>query len=177
MTEPSDRELVRRIVDDRNEAAFRALYRRHTPILFRVASRLEGDLDASAEDLVHDTWIRAHDRWRTFEWKSSLRTWLTGILLNLVREARRAGPHGGLVPLRDDIGLETLDLDHEVDLSNAVARLPLGYRTAIVMHDIEGYSHEDIAACLGIEVGTSKSQLSRARRALRRWLEPDWSPS
>ena len=175
MTEPSDRELVRQIVERRDEAAMRALYRRHSPVLFRVAVRLEGDLDVGAEDLVHDTWIRAHERWRSFEWKSSLRTWLTGILLNLVREARRARTRSGLVPLSEDLAIETLALEENLDLAEAVARLPLGYRTVIVMHDSEGYTHEDIAACMSIDVGTSKSQLSRARRTLRRWLEPERS--
>ncbi|MDX2122457.1 MAG: sigma-70 region 4 domain-containing protein, partial [Gemmatimonadota bacterium] len=68
-------------------------------------------------------------------------------------------------------------LDDRLDLQAAVAALPPGYREAIVLHDIEGYTHEDIAMITGRDVGTSKSQLSRARRLLRRWLVPERSPA
>lgn len=176
MTEPSDQSLLERVITGGDEAAFRALYRRHTPALYRAAVRLTDDRDGSAEDFVHDTWLRASDRWREFGWKSSLRTWLTGILLNRIREARRAWNRAPNDPFADLAG-EPLPLDLRLDLADAVSRLPPGYRAAIVLHDIEGYQHEEIADLLGIEVGTSKSQLSRARRALRGWLEPDWSES
>jgi RNA polymerase sigma factor (sigma-70 family) len=173
---PSDRELVERCVTARDEGAFRTLYRRHTPILLRVAARFAADHGASADDLVHETWVRASDRWARLRWESSLRTWLTGILLNVVRESRRrldASPD----PLSDDLADAESLIDHRLDLADAVARLAPGYRAVLVMHDIEGYTHQDIAGSLGIEVGTSKSQLTRARRILRRWLDPDWRPA
>lgn len=176
MTEPTDAELVGRVVDHGDEAAFRTLYHRHTPVLFRLATRMEGGLDVTAEELVHDVWIRANDRWASFRWQSSLRTWLVGFLVNRVREARRSRSRQ-MTELTEDVVGRELAIDDRLDLEQAVASLPFGYRTAVVMHDIEGYTHEDIATCLGIDVGTSKSQLSRARRALRRWLEPNWSPT
>lgn len=172
MIDVPDRELVHQVVADRSEPAFRELYRRHSPILFRMAAHLGTE---AADNAVHDTWLRAHDRLAGFEWRSSLRTWLTGILINVIREARRAAEREALVPLPDDLAATAVPIDDRLDLAHAVAQLPFGYRTAIVMHDVEGFSHEDIALTLGVTVGTSKSQLSRARRTLRRWLDPDWS--
>ncbi|MBM4188401.1 MAG: RNA polymerase sigma factor [Gemmatimonadetes bacterium] len=171
----SDRELVTRVVATGDEAAFRALYQRHTPTLYRTAVRLTDDRDGTAEDFVHDTWIRASERWAEFEWRSSLRTWLTGILLNRVREARRRWARQPTDELVTDISTDCPEPDDRLDLEAAVAKLPAGYRSAIVLHDVEGFSHEEIASLCSIDVGTSKSQLSRARRALRRWLEPRWS--
>src|SRR5262245_26022215 len=85
----SDRDLVERVTQRRDEDAFRQLYRRHSPALFRIAARLARKEATSAEDLVHETWIRAFDRLGGFEWRARLATWLTGILLNLVRETWR----------------------------------------------------------------------------------------
>ncbi len=122
---------------------------------------------------MHDTWIRASDRLARFEWRASFRTWLTGILLNRVREARRewAGADLALDEIPEPAS-EAVDIDDRLDLEGAIAKLPDGYRAAIVLHDIEGHTHEEVAELLGIAIGTSKSQLSRARHALRRWLEP-----
>ena len=171
MREVPDRRLVDRIRRHGDEASFRALYQRHSPALFRLAVRLTDDRDGMAEDFVHDTWIRASERWAEFGWRSSLRTWLAGILLNRIREARRAWarhPTESLAEFAQDLE----PLDERLDLERAMSQLPAGYRTAVVLHDIEGFTHEEIASLLGVEVGTSKSQLSRARRALRPWLEP-----
>jgi len=176
VTDPTDRALLERVIASGDEAAFRDLYRRHTPALYRVAVRLTEDRDGSAEDLVHDTWLRASDRWSEFAWRSSLRTWLTGILLNRIREARRAWDRAGGEAFAEP-AQEPAPLDLGLDLADALARLPAGYRAAVVLHDVEGYQHDEIADLLGIEIGTSKSQLSRARRALRGWLAPDWSES
>lgn len=175
MTEPNDRALVERVIAHRDETAFRLLYQRHTPVLYRIAVRLTDDHDGSAEDFVHDTWIRASDRWREFAWRSSLRTWLTGILINRIREARRQWARHQTESLTPDLAVDCPDPDQRLDLEAAVATLAPGYRSAIVLHDVEGFTHDEIASLLGTDVGTSKSQLSRARRALRRWLEPRWS--
>lgn len=177
MTDPDDRALVSRIITGGDEAAFRVLYQRHTPALYRTAVRLTDDRDGTAEDFVHDAWLRAAERWAEFAWRSSLRTWLTGILLNRVREARRQWARQAEHELPADLADDCQAPDDRLDLEAAVGRLPPGFRSAIVLHDIEGFTHEEIASLCQIEVGTSKSQLSRARRALRRWLEPRWSVS
>jgi RNA polymerase sigma-70 factor (ECF subfamily) len=128
---------------------------------------------ADAEDLVHDTWLRAVGSFVRFGWQSSLRTWLTGILLNRLRELRRAAHLE--VPIDEAIGAigeggviaETAD---PIDLERAVMALPPGFRDVLVLHDVEGFTHAEIGLMLGIQPGTSKSQLARARRALRRRL-------
>ncbi len=171
--EPTDQDLVGRVLADQEEAAFRLLYRRHTPMLRRVAIRLTAGHAEVADDMVHDVWIRAVERFAAFEWRSRLSTWLTGILFNRVREARRdrAGSALALEEVDEPAALD-VPIDDRLDLERAIARLPDGYRSVIVLHDIEGFTHEEIAKLAGIEIGTSKSQLSRARQALRHWLEP-----
>jgi RNA polymerase sigma-70 factor (ECF subfamily) len=171
---PSDRELVELVTQRRDEGAFRQLYRRHTPALFRIAARLARTGTGSAEDLVHETWIKAFDRLGSFQWRSRLATWLTGILLNLVRETWRSEAR------REASWADSLveppapesRMDERLDLDRAIAALAPGYRSVLVLHDVEGYKHHEIAELLGIDEGTSKSQLARARLALRRWLEP-----
>ncbi len=169
----SDRSLVESFLNDRCERAFRALYQRHTPVLYRVALRMSAGRRRDAEDIVQTTWIRAAERLSGFRWESALPSWLTGIALNCCREAirRRArddgdtldGLDGPVSPARNgSLG--------RIDLERAISRLPAGYREVLILHDIEGYTHAEIGSLLGIETGTSKSQLSRARRAVRTWL-------
>lgn len=169
--ERPDRELVRRFLRTRGEAEFRALYRRHTPALYRIACRLVGP--NRADDVVQETWFRAARRIDGFEWRSALPTWLTGILLRCCRET-----------WRDDSDVRSLRLEETadepevevspgrlLDLERALEALPPGYREVLVLHDIEGFTHEEIARALNVVPGTSKSQLARARKALRQRLE------
>jgi RNA polymerase sigma-70 factor (ECF subfamily) len=171
----TDRELVGLVSAHGDEDAFRRLYRAHTPALYATALRLSPGA-AEAADAVHDAWVRAVERLGEFQWKSSLRTWLTGILVNVVRESRRAHwreePYGP-----DDVAAEPPDLLLSIDLDAAIARLAPGYREVFVLHDMDGFTHDEIARLLGVEPGTSKSQLSRARGHLRRMLgEPAREP-
>lgn len=178
MSEPSDRALVDAVLERGDERAFRLLYRRHTPRLYRVALRLTDDRGGVAEDLVHDAWLRAAAKFGSFEWRSSLATWLTGFLINRVREARREwAREAGSATALTEVEARPVELDERLDLREAIAALPPGFRAAVVLHDVEGYTHDDIAALLGIDAGTSKSQLSRARQSLRRWLEPEGRPA
>jgi len=167
----TDRELVAAFLAQRAESAFRALYRRHTPALYRCARRLVGGGTAEAEDIVQETWLRALDSIATFRGDARLGTWLVGIALNCVREAARRGR-------REPAALEgepegtvpdppAFDGASVASLEQAIAELPLRYREVIVLHDIEQHTHAEVARLLGIEVGTSKSQLARARRTLR----------
>ncbi|HEY7684242.1 MAG TPA: RNA polymerase sigma factor [Gemmatimonadales bacterium] len=160
-----------------DEEAFRQLYRRHAPALFAFARRLVGGDHQAAEDVLQEAWIRAVERLNRFAWRSELRTWLSGILINCARESLRR--LGRLPPLdAADIAEPSPGPPVErLDLEQAIAALPAGYRIVLVLHDIEGYSHDDIAQILGVEPGTSKSQLARARRALRRSLEPSGNPA
>lgn len=151
----------------RDESAFRSLYRRYTPALYALTRRLLAD-ERAAADVVQDTWVRATANFGRFAWRSSLRTWLGAILVNVCREQWHA--RGDALTLSDDVPASHEDSDLRLDLEQALASLAPGYRAVIVLHDIEGFTHEEIAERLGIEPGTSKSQLSRARRVLRHRL-------
>ena len=155
-----------------DERAFRAMYRHHTPQLYGLAMRLLGHNERDAEDALQTAWLRAAPRLAEFRWESKLSTWLSGFIVNCARETnRKAKPQ---VEVTDDTlrpspvrGIAT-----RIDLERAVANLAPRYREVLVLHDIEGYCHREIADLLGIEEGTSKSQLCRARRAIRNELTP-----
>jgi RNA polymerase sigma-70 factor (ECF subfamily) len=169
-----DRALVAAVLARGDERAFGELYDRHTPYLYRLALRLAGGDAQMAEDVVHDAWVGATQRLAAFEWRSQFRTWVAGFVVHRTREAQRpVAPALPLdaFPLPADDGVLAGTFDR-VDLERAVARLAPGFRQVLVLHDVEGYTHEEIGTLLGIEPGTSKSQLSRARAALRRSLGP-----
>lgn len=153
-----------------DEAAFRSLYRRHTPALYAFACRLLGGESPEVEDVLQDAWLRASRALGDFGWRSSLRTWLSSIVLNCCRERWRA--RGEVLESAPEAIVET-DPALRLDLEAALASLPPGYRAVLVLHDVEGYTHDDIAARLGIAPGTSKSQLFHARRAVRARLSGD----
>jgi RNA polymerase sigma-70 factor, ECF subfamily len=167
---PGDRELVERFLRSRSEAAFLALYDRHTGTLYRFASRLCGSTGHEPAELVQETWLRGLEGLPGFRWGSTLSTWLCGIALNRWRELRRRDERsraftlieGGRPPASSpppDAG--------GIALERALGALAEGYREILLLHDLEGYTHEEIARHFGIAEGTSKSQLHRARRALR----------
>jgi RNA polymerase sigma-70 factor, ECF subfamily len=166
--ERSDLELVERVLSRGDESAFRELYRRHSPVLFRLAVRLLGGSDSDAGDVLQEAWCRAFEGLRRFSGESSLRTWLGGVVVNCSREhirtraQSRSLPSAGLASPRAGPGPE-----REMDVRRALEALPEGFREVLVLHDVGGYTHEEIALALNIAPGTSKSQLSRARRALR----------
>ncbi|HEX8920307.1 MAG TPA: RNA polymerase sigma factor [Pyrinomonadaceae bacterium] len=164
----ADRVLVERFMRTKDETTFRELYRRHTPALYPLALRLTGGSESEAQDAVQDTWLRACKTLSGFEWRSSFRTWLTGILINRARELNRERQRRNEEELLEDFSPPaTVQPGERLDLEHAIARLPPGYRYVLVLHDVEGHTHEEISAQLEISVGTSKSQLYHARKALR----------
>jgi RNA polymerase sigma-70 factor, ECF subfamily len=166
VSDADDRILVARFLARRDEAAFRALYRTHTPFLYRFLLSLAGGT-GEAEELVQEAWVRAAERIEGFAWRSSLKTWLAGIALNAWREHVRA-PRGAPLEVEELPAAPAIEREiASIDLARALAGLAPGYREAILLHDVEGYTHEEVAALTGVDAGTSKSQLSRARRALR----------
>ncbi len=172
-----DRDLAASVVRSGDEAAFRDLYRRHTPALYRLALRLGGGDESWAEELVQRAWIRAVESLGAFGWRSALSTWLGGIAINCARELWREGRgRDEALDEQEDrapmAGASVAGAEDRIDLERAIQRLPQGYRQVFVLHDVEGYTHEEIGGLLGIEAGTSKSQLSHARRRLRSALEP-----
>jgi RNA polymerase sigma-70 factor (ECF subfamily) len=170
-----DRELVAAVARSGDEAAFLTLYRRHTPALYRLALRLGGGDEPWAEVLVQRSWIRAVGGLGGFAWRSALSTWLGGIAINCARELWRESRDE--TSLTGELGASAARGDSpsaaedRIDLERAIERLPQGYRQVFVLHDVEGYTHEEIGGLLGIETGTSKSQLSHARRRLRATLD------
>jgi RNA polymerase sigma factor (sigma-70 family) len=171
----SDRDLVLRFLERRDEEAFRLLFRRHSPRLFGLALRLVGGRRADAEDAVQETWRRAARQLPAFEWRSSLSTWLHGVAINCVREGERRRSGAPIDGTQDADAAEAVGHrpDLAIDLAGSIAALPPRARQVIVLHDVEGYTHAEIAKLLGIAVGTSKRALFDARHAVRRFLTPD----
>jgi RNA polymerase sigma-70 factor, ECF subfamily len=169
-----ERELISQVLagDPRAE---RALYDAHVDRVFRLVYRMAGDMDR-AQDYTQETFIRAFSRLDTFRGDSSLSTWLGSIAisvtLNGLRKVRRQQERElGL----DDVapighGVREADPDLKTRLHQAIDDLPEGYRAVFVMHDVEGYTHEEIGTSLGVHPGTSKAQLFRARARLRQAL-------
>jgi RNA polymerase sigma-70 factor (ECF subfamily) len=155
--------------------AERELYDAHVDRVYRLVYRMVGDADLAA-DYTQDTFIRTYDRLATFRGESALGTWITAIAISVVYNGQRK-----VKRLRNrEVELEhaepvaatvrQADPDLKVRLNQAIERLPDGYRTVFLMHDVEGYTHEEIGTALGIQEGTSKAQLSRARAKLRQQL-------
>ena len=166
-----DRALVARFLRHRDERDFRALYRRHSPALYALALRMTPD---DADEVMQETWIRATEALPRFQWRSKLRTWLTSIAINCCREQIRRRKR--LSDRLSDDGTDAVcdpprDEGARLDIEQALTRLPDGYRRVLVLYDIYGYTHGEIGEFLGIAEGTCKSQLSRARRAMRAALD------
>ena len=163
-----DRKLVTQFLHSRDEQAFRAMYRRHTPKLYLFTIRLCCGDSHQAEDVVQEAWIRAVEKLSGFQWKSKFSTWLTGIALNCYRETQSNSPE---VPsVLPEIAIAE-DQGATLDLESLIHRLPYGCREIFLLHDLEGYTHAEIGTALNISSGTSKSQLFEARKKLRNWLD------
>jgi RNA polymerase sigma-70 factor (ECF subfamily) len=173
----NEAELISRATKG-DRAAQKALYDAHVDRVYRLAFRMAGD-DDLARDFTQETFIRAFQRLSEFRGESALSTWLhtiaTSVSLNGLRKVRRIGARETAIEDADSLGgVETRRADPDLRdaLRKAIDRLPEGYRTVFVMHDVEGYTHEEIGTALGIQAGTSKAQLFRARGRLREWLAP-----
>ena len=154
--------------------AFEALYRRHVGRVHGVIARLVGGHGARAEDLTQEAFVRAWQALPAFRFESAFTTWLHRLAVNtalMELRTRRSRPQMDddedafeLVGSADSAGhLTALSMD----LERAVATLPPRARAVLVLYDVEGWKHEEIAAELGMAVGSSKAQLHRARGLLR----------
>jgi RNA polymerase sigma-70 factor, ECF subfamily len=169
-----ERDLIARVRAG-DGAAERALYDAHVDRVYRLVYRLAGD-DLLAREFTQDTFIRAFERLASFRGEAKLSTWLhaiaTSVALNGLRKVKRFRYRER--DLEEASGVSAARREAEPDLkrrlAGAIDALPHGYRTVFVMHDVEGYTHEEIGTTLGIETGTSKAQLSRARAKLREAL-------
>ncbi|HKS06525.1 MAG TPA: RNA polymerase sigma factor [Gemmatimonadaceae bacterium] len=171
----SDMAVVDAFRRDRSESAARVLIDRFSARALRTVVRVLGPHGDVAEDVLQDAWIRAFGSIAQFRAESAFATWFTRIAiraaLDHLRKYEMRTPH---LTLDDAPAVAAVERDVHLstDLENALATLSANPRSVIVMHDIEGYTHEDIAEALGIAVGTSKAHLHHARRKLRALLDP-----
>ena len=175
LSEPRDqvdeRQLIARILAG-DAAAERALYDAHVDRIYRLAYRLAGD-DDLAREFTQDTFIRAFQRLADFRGHSAFSTWLhtiaVSVSLNGLRKSKRIRLREVNLEEAGTMGVtqRLAEPDLKMKLKLAIDALSEGYRTVFVMHDIEGYTHEEIGVALGVETGTSKANLSRARAKLR----------
>jgi RNA polymerase sigma-70 factor (ECF subfamily) len=131
---------------------------------------LIGRTGDGSDDVLQVVWLRAMRGASTFRWTSPLRSWLCGIAVRASMEALRDGRRRTVFTLDSDVEAPAPDIVSRLDLENAIARLPEHHRIVLLLHDVEGFTHEEIASQLGIAVGTSKANLHRARRLMRAML-------
>ena len=170
----NDTQLITRVVAG-DAAAERELYETYVDRIYRLAFRLAGD-DELARDFTQATFIRAFEKIGSFRGESSLSTWLHSIglsvTLNGLRKSKRI--RNRETPIEEGISVgfarEEAEPDLKERLTRAIDSLSEKYRTVFVMHDVEGYTHEEIGEALGVQPGTSKAQLFRARAKLREAL-------
>jgi len=153
-----------------DHAAFEQLYRRNAGRVYALCLRMSGRV-RTAEELTQEAFVRAWEKLGSFRGESLFSTWLSRLTINVVlgrkrKEARR--------PTHEDhervLEQKPVDSDLHLDLEEAIAKLPQRARSVFVLHDIEQYSHNEIADLTGMAAGTSRAQLFRARRLLREAL-------
>lgn len=160
-----------------DRAAFEEIYRRYVNRVYGLCLRLTTDV-GEAENLTQDTFIKAWFAIAGYAGRGNLGGWLGRVAVNLWRDRFRATARRGR--LMEEVAAEprqsrdrVIDLLTALDLERCIARLPEGGRLVFVFHDVEGYTHREIAELLDLAVGTVKAQLHRARRLLRNMLAED----
>jgi RNA polymerase sigma-70 factor (ECF subfamily) len=155
--------------------AFGRLYRAHVGRVYALCLRLTADT-ARAEALAQDSFVKAWERLATFRGESPFAAWLRQVTVNVVMGDRRASSRRlrRVAPTDDDAVLEApaaprMDAER-LDLERAIRVLPETARTVFVLHEVEGYGHEEIASLMGIAEGTSKAHLHKARGKLQELL-------
>ena len=158
-----------------DQAAIRELYRLYSPRVYAIVKRLAGD-EALAEDWAQEAWVRIFRALSSFRGDARFTTWLHRIAVNSALHGRRWRDRRVVreAPLDDTLPTRTVTDDAllKMKLEKAMTLLPERMRQVLVLHDVEGYTHEDIAEFLGVTIGTSKSQLFKARARMRELLRP-----
>ena len=165
-----------------DRGAFERLYRAHVNRVYAVCVRMTGDR-SQAEELTQDVFVRVWEKLSLFRGESAFTTWLHRIAVNVVLNARKSagrgrsrfeGGGGGREGDEDEVA-QLPARPHvpgdRMDLEAAIKTLPPGARRVFVLHDVEGYRHEEIAEMLGVTTGATKAQLHRARMLLREALQ------
>jgi RNA polymerase sigma-70 factor, ECF subfamily len=158
--------------------AFERLYRANVSRVYSVCARMMADR-TRAEELTQDVFVRAWDKLHLFRGESSFSTWLHRLTVNVVLNARKSDGRlrSKFEETDEELGLDSLPgitsmigAGEMLDIEAAIAKLPPGARKVFVLHDVEGFKHEEIAEQLGVTTGATKAQLHRARLLLRQTL-------
>jgi RNA polymerase sigma-70 factor (ECF subfamily) len=175
----SDHALARQAADG-DMAAFEEIYTRHNRRVYALCLRMTGNV-SEAEDLAQEAFIQLYRKIGSFRGESAFTTWLHRLTVNQVLMHFRKKnvrleqtTDDGDVPVQIVKGTENptrMPVVDRIALEKAIGKLPPGYRTVFLLHDVEGHEHEEIAQILGCSVGTSKSQLHKARMKLRQLLK------
>ena len=173
MVDVTETVLVRQACEGGLEA-MRQLYERHSSRVYTVVRRLAGD-DDLAQDLAQDAWTHAFQKIRAFRGEAAFGTWIHRIAVNtaltrlrqLARRRDLEQSFDGSTTLGNPDRYPASGAADRLMVQRALDKLPDGYRSVLWLHDVEGFTHEEIGDQLGIAVGTSKSQLSKARARLR----------
>ena len=168
-----------------NMAAFEELYNRHHRRVYSLCLRMLQNT-AEAEDLTQEVFIQLYRKIGSFRGDSAFTTWLHRMTVNQVLMHFRKRTvkfekttEEGETPVQIVIGTENqsrMPIVDKIALESAIAQLPNGYKNVFVLHDVEGYEHEEVARILGCSVGTSKSQLHKARLKMRKLLQKKSNP-
>ena len=176
-----------RLAQAGNAAAFERLYRLHNRRVYSLCLRMVGNT-AEAEDLTQEAFLQLFRKIATFRGESAFSTWLHRLAVNVVlmRLRKKSATESSLDEMtepdeesggpRRDFGMPDLRLSGSIDrvnLQRAVEQLPPGYKAVFVLHDVQGYEHNEIAEIMGCSVGNSKSQLHKARTRLRDLLQEE----
>jgi len=175
-----------RLAQAGNAAAFEFLYELHSRRVYALCLRMVSN-PSDAEDLTQEAFLQLFRKIATFRGESAFSTWLHRMTVNVVlmRLRKKVLPVASLEEttesdeesgVRKDVGAPDLRLSGAVDrvnLERSVDKLPPGYRTVFVLHDVQGYEHNEIAGIMGCSVGNSKSQLHKARTRLRDLLQEE----
>ncbi|HEU4995034.1 MAG TPA: RNA polymerase sigma factor [Gemmatimonadaceae bacterium] len=159
--------------------AFERLYRKHVNRVFSLCARMVADR-TRAEELTQDVFVRAWEKLHLFRGESSFSTWLHRLAVNVVLNDRKTegrrrsrfeeeSEEEGMDSYTGVVGMPLAPGDM-LDLEKAITRLPPGARRVFLLHDVEGFKHEEIAEMLGVTTGATKAQLHRARLLLREAL-------
>lgn len=158
---------------DGDQEAFERLYRAHVARVYALACRMAGD--GVADDLTQEVFIRAWQKLGTFGGRARFGTWLHRLAINLILTRRRSlgkrrERQVDLARVEAKAGRRAERTGDRIDVEKAIRTLPARAREVFVLYDVEGYPHQEIAELLDISVGTSKSQLHRARMMMRERL-------
>jgi RNA polymerase sigma-70 factor, ECF subfamily len=161
-------------------AAFERIYQQYNRRVYSICLRMVGN-PTEAEDLTQDVFVQLFRKIGSFRGESAFTTWLHRMTVNQVlMHFRKRGVRmetttdDGELPVQIEVGTDRpskMPIIDSIALDRAVSELPPGYRTVFILHDVEGYEHEEVARMLGCTVGTSKSQLHKARLRIRALLD------